>query len=117
MRAPLIRAFQSPYLGLIAAAAVIVLGVVLTVTALSAARTEASLRARIAALSKQAQEASYWRAKLGACEASLDGGAKLAVTGLSAAERARRLAQTEPAGFDVCARMESADQAVLGTLK
>jgi hypothetical protein len=36
---------------------------------------------------------------------------------LSNAARAQQLAQNAPAGFDVCARMESADQAVLETLK
>ena len=117
MFALLIRAFSGRYVGLLGCAAVIVLGVALIATAVSAARTETVLRARIAALSKQAQEATYWRAKLSACETAAAQRVAIDVTGLSRQERARRLARTEPAGFDVCARMESADRAVLETLR
>jgi uncharacterized membrane-anchored protein len=113
----LLRAVSSRYVGLVACIGVIVLGVALMATVVQASRAEAAFRARIAALTRQAEEAAYWRARLSSCELAAAEGRKVAETGLSAKERARRLAQNEPAGFDVCARMESADQAVLGTLK
>ena len=121
MSNPLLRAITSPWVGLIAMVMVIVLGLTLIATSLTAARTEAALRARIAAMAAEnRQTAAVWGAKLAACQAGgTPAGRANRVTAatLSDAARAQQLAQNAPAGFDVCARMESADQAVLETLK
>ena len=64
------------------------------------------------------QIGAVWGAKLAACEVGV-AQARERVTGveLTNEARAQALAKNAPAGFDVCARMESADQAVLETLK
>jgi len=121
MSNPLMRVITSPWAGLVAMVMVIVLGLALIATSLTAARTETALRGRIAAMAAETrQTAAVWGAKLAACEAgsgaAVRGGRVTAAT-LSDAARAKQLAQNAPAGFDVCARMESADQAVLETLK
>lgn len=109
----------SRWLTLAAFIAVVALGLTLTVTSLSAARTEAALRRQIAELVRQnRQSGAVWGARLAICETG--GGAsrgRVTHAAISDAEQARQLARTSPAGFDVCARMESADQAVLKTLK
>jgi hypothetical protein len=91
----------------------------LVATSLSATRTEASLRARIAELAAQdARTGAVLRAKLVACEAvppAPDTADQITHANVQA--RAQRLAGREPQGFDVCARMESADRAVLETLR
>jgi hypothetical protein len=120
MSNPLMRVITSPWVGLIAMVMVIVLGLALTATSLTAARTEATLRGRIAAMAAEnRQTAAVWGAKLAACEAAAPAvrGDRVTAATLSDAARAQQLAQNAPAGFDVCARMESADQAVLETLK
>ena len=95
----------------------IVLGVALMATSISAGRTEAGLRARIASLTEvNTRLGVYWQARLRSCESAAAGGTGEAPGKGSPEDRARRLARA-PAGFDVCARMESADQAVLRTLK
>jgi hypothetical protein len=105
--------------GALALGAVIVLALSLAATSVSAVRTERTLRARIAELTRiNARQGAYWQAKLSACETlGPRAGDTRRVTEISAADRARRLAGRGPAGFDVCARMESADQAVLETLR
>ena len=96
-----------------------------------AEKTETFLRARIAALATH--DASQLQAELVSCRATV----RSYATAMSASaprvetaplttpvkatagDRARMaadLARNAPAGFDVCARMESADQAVLRTL-
>lgn len=109
----------SRWLTLVAFIAVVALGLALTATSLSAARTEAALRHQITELVRQNRQAgAVWGARLATCETG--GGAgrgRVTNAAISGAERARELARTSPAGFDVCARMESADQAVLETLK
>ena len=117
MIAIFLKALTSRYAGPLASIAVIVLGLALTVTSISAGRTEAGLRARIASLTQaNSRLADYWQAKLRGCESAASGGTSPALGKGTPEERARRLA-TAPAGFDVCARMESADRAVLQTLK
>ncbi len=114
----LARLHPGRIVGLLALAGVIVLGAALIATATSAGRTEAALRARIAELTRvNARQAIYWQARLQACEAAGPGQGGDGLAHASAEDRARRLAAAQPAGFDVCARMESADQAVLQTLK
>jgi hypothetical protein len=101
---------------LAALGAVIVLGGALMATSLAAARTEADLRARIAELTRvNGRQGVYWQARLQACETAA--GSAVAPGRASAEDRARRLVARGPRGFDVCARMESADEAVLQTLK
>ena len=105
------------YGGIAAIAAVIALGSVLMATSISAARTEAGLRARIADLTRiNARQGAYWAARLSECRAAGPADQDH-LANVSAEARARRLTTREPAGFDVCARMESADRAVLDTLK
>jgi len=120
MSNPFVRALTSPWAGFVAMIAVIVLGLALAYTSLTAARSEAALRAKIAALvAENRQTGAVLSAKLAACEvAGATGrGGRVTAAALSNEARAQQLAQNAPAGFDVCARMESADQAVLETLK
>lgn len=106
------------YVSLVALVAVSVLGAVLFATSVSAARTEAQLRARIAELTRiNARQGAYWNAKLSACQSEAGRLGDQAVSNISAEDRARRLAMRQPPGFDVCARMESADRAVLESLR
>jgi alkylhydroperoxidase family enzyme len=119
MSNPLMQVLASRWLALAAMVTVIALGLALTATSLIAANTEAALRRRIAELTLENRKAgAIWGAKLAACEtgAAPDRGRLTAAT-LSNEARAKAMAQNAPAGFDVCARMESADQAVLETLK
>jgi hypothetical protein len=116
---PLIQAFTSPVAGPVGFALAIVMCALLVATSLSAARNEAALRARIGELSAQnLRTGAVLHARLTACESAPSGGAPkgAGLTQASAQARAERLAGS-PAGFDVCARMESADRAVLETLR
>ncbi len=113
------QAVTGRWLALAAVLAIVALGLALTVTSLSAARTEAALRHQIAELVRQHRKAgAVWAAKLASCEMAGNAGpGRVTNAALSPTERARELARTSPAGFDVCARMESADEAVMETLK
>jgi soluble lytic murein transglycosylase-like protein len=104
----------------------------LAVTTAQARREATLLRGRIAELASD--DASRAQAELVSCRAGLRSyAAALAASAARPPERARalaaadtqgddpravaaRLANTPPAGVDVCARMESADDAVLKTL-
>ena len=115
----LIKAFTSPVAGPVGFALAIALCVMLVATTVAAGRNEAVMQARIAALTAENQRNGVvLHARLAACES---GPADLARTratntGLSVDQRAQKLSG-EAVGFDVCARMESADRAVLETLK
>lgn len=115
----LLQAFTSPLAGPIGFVLAIAMCALLMVTAVSARRNEAVLQARIAALTTENERNGLaLHARLAACEG---GPADLARNRLANAnatpeQRAQRLAANEPTGFDVCARMESADRAVLETL-
>lgn len=115
----LLQALASRWLAIAAIFLVIVLGLALTATSLIAARTETGLRSRIAELTLENRRAgAVWGAKLAACEVGgAPGRGRVTAAALSDEARAKELAQNAPSGFDVCARMESADQAVLETLK
>jgi hypothetical protein len=119
MSNPLMQVLASRWLALGAILAVAALGLALVVTSLTAARTEAALRQRIADLVRENRQAgAVWGAKLAACEVGgAQGRGRVTAATLSNEARAKALAQNAPTGFDVCARMESADQAVLETLK
>jgi hypothetical protein len=111
----------SPAAGLIASALALLLAVLLAVTLAAAHRHDVELDARVAKLASQLNDSgSYWRARAVACEAvgqRHQPGVHEAKAGGKDEDAATRLASDPPAGFDVCARMESADAAVLSTLK
>jgi hypothetical protein len=119
MSRPLTRALASRWLAFGAVLVVAALGVALIMTSLTAAKTEAGLRARIAELMRENRQiGAVWGAKLAACEVgAVQNGSRVTAAALSNEARAKELAKNAPAGFDVCARMESADRAVLETLK
>jgi hypothetical protein len=114
------QAFTSPLAGPVGFLLAIAMCALLVVTTTMARQNEAILRARIAALSAEnVKTGMVLHARLAACEgAPADlARAREANANTSAETRAQRLAGSGPAGFDVCARMESADRAVLETLK
>ena len=116
----LLQAFTSPVAGPVGFALALVMCGLLFVTALAATREEAALRARIAVLQVENQRNGLaLHARLAACEGGPADLARSRAThaDMTPEQRARALAANEPVGFDVCARMESADRAVLETLK
>jgi hypothetical protein len=127
MTAPLIRAFTNPAAGPVASAVAVALAALLAASWMGAAHREARLHAQVSALAARNEQAGiYWRAQLSSCRAEAAQPAAAhgvaqqgAITRASSAggdEVADRLASQGPAGFDVCARMEAADQAVLASL-
>lgn len=123
MLAPLSKALTSRAAGPAASALALVLAGLLAVSWTQAARREAELKAQVGALAVRSEQASvYWRAQLSTCraEAATPARPQGRITRVAAAEsgeaEAARLATQGPAGFDVCARMEAADQAVLASL-
>lgn len=116
----LLQAFISPVAGPVGFILAIGMCALLLSTVYAAEQREAALRGQIVQLQEQAQKnAIALHARLAACEG---GPADLAQrradnAKLTPEERANRLAANSPQGFDVCARMESADRAVLETLK
>lgn len=122
MLALLRHALMSPITGPIALAIAVALAVTLGVAA-GNWRAEAShYEARIAELTKAATaREETLKTQLGTCQAALAAPAPT-VEARYAAEAgapagARRLLEQQPEGFDACARMESADRAVLSNLK
>lgn len=110
-------------------AVALVLAFTLGVTSLQARRKEEFLRERIAALASH--DASQLQAELVSCRATVRSyAAAMSASGprgqappgqttkvrATPGQLAEQLAANPPAGFDVCARMESADQAVLKAL-
>ena len=112
-------AFTHPYAGPAGFGLAIVMCGLLVATSITATQTEAALRARIAQLAAEdARTGALLRARLVSCESAAPAPAgPNRVTNASVDARAQRLAGREPQGFDVCARMESADRAVLETLR
>ena len=109
------------------AAAATGLAVALAVSGTQTRRDAEFLRGRIAALATR--DAGHLQAELASCRAtSRTYAAALSASAPRAAEAGRRrklasgntaaaeLVSNPPAGIDVCARMESADRAVLNTL-
>ena len=81
---------------------------------------QAGLERRITELTVQAERSrALMKAQLAACHAAADPQrVTRAAYGVAPADGdARRLLEREPEGIDACARMESADQAVLSNLK
>jgi len=127
MLAHLSRALTSRAAGPSASALALVLGAALAVSTGQAAHRRSQLTAQVAALAARNQQAGlYWRAQLSSCQATAAVGAAPAppqgkitrvATPAGGDAVAARLASEGPAGFDVCARMEAADQAVLASLR
>jgi hypothetical protein len=124
MPASLVQALTSRAAGPVAAAVAVLLAAALGVTWASAAHSRAELQARIAALQDQiARPDVTWTA---APAEAAPGVQPVALVGpLPPPPPARpgprgaaeRLLKTAPTGFDACARMESADAAVLAALE
>jgi hypothetical protein len=115
----LIQAFTSPVAGPVGFALAIAMCAMLITTVVAAQRNETVLRGRVAALTAENQRNGLaLHARLAACEGGPADLARIRATNASQSpeQRAQRLSG-EPAGFDVCARMESADRAVLETLQ
>ncbi len=116
----LLQAFTSPVAGPVGFAVALVMCALLIASTVEAERNETVLRARIETLTAEnLRNGMALHARLAACEGAPADLARIraANAALSPEERAQRLAAKEPQGFDVCARMESADRAVLETLK
>lgn len=104
-------------LGLLALS--VVLAVALMASLAGWQRDRAALNGRIADLSEQNERAqAVWKAQLSACQAmTAPRHVTRASAGVPGDDATRRLLAQGPEGIDGCARMESADQAVLSTLK
>lgn len=110
------NALASPVTGPIAVAVAMALAVTLGVAQASWTAQVARYEDRIATLSRLAERnQAGLRDQLAACRAS----AAIARTqeGPPAQAQARRLLERQPEGIDACARMESADRAVLSNLR
>jgi uncharacterized protein HemX len=121
MLSTLKHALMSPVAGAVAAAVAIALAVALGVSAAGWETQRARYEARIAELNQAAERTqASLRTELAACHAVGDARKMMEARyaeGGRAPEGARRLLEQEPEGIDACARMESADRAVLSNLK
>jgi hypothetical protein len=116
----IMQAFMSPVAGPVGFVLAIAMCALLVVTSLVAQQNEDVLRHRISLLAAEnARTGLVLHARLAACEGAPADVARVRQANANATpeDRARQLAGTEPVGFDVCARMESADRAVLESLK
>jgi hypothetical protein len=116
----LLQAFTSPIAGPVGFVLALAMCGLLFFTTSVATQNERALSAQIAKLTAENQRnALALHARLAACEGGPADVARDRATNanLTPEQRAKRLAANEPVGFDVCARMESADRAVLETLK
>src|SRR3569832_1033400 len=117
MQRSFLGAFTHPVAGPLGFALAVIMCGLLVATSVSASRTEAQLRARIVQLAREdARPGALLHAKLSACESALppESAKQIAAeANESVQRRAQRLANRGPQGFDVCARMEAADRAVL----
>lgn len=120
------HALTSRMAGPVATALAMVLAATLGLAWADWTADRAVLERRIAELTQQADRSqSLWKAQLAACHAAA-GANRLTEAAYESSggtpggdpkDAARRLLSQQPEGIDVCARMESADQAVLSTLK
>jgi len=114
-------ALTSPRTGPWATLAAVLLALALAVAWHGWEGRRATLEARIVQLTREGERAqSLWRAELAACHAGA--GSQRTTQAQYAgptrsAEETRQMLEHEPEGIDACARMESADQAVLSNLK
>jgi hypothetical protein len=122
MLAVLRQALMSPMTGPIALAVALMLAVALGVSASQWEAEAARYEARIRELTEASERAETgFRTELAACRAAGEAREKAQEAGYAAAggapAGARRLLEQQPEGIDACARMESADRAVLSNLK
>ena len=119
MLAPVLKALTSRIAGPVASTLTAVLAVLLALSWTSAAQTKARLEGRIAELSRQvhAPAVTTVAGAPAGLELARTAGPALAAAPAPAATDAERLLTVPPAGFDDCARMQSADEAVLASLK
>lgn len=114
------RAITSPAAGPVATVAAVILAGALGASWMSWEAERDSFRQRLAEAHRQAdRQGALWKAQLTACHAAAGDGqvTEAALTKAETGDPAQRLLREQPEGIDVCARMESADQAVLSTLK
>ena len=120
MLAGIRRTLMSPVVGLIATAVALTLAVTLGLVAGGWGNERAVYEARIAALrDASARVEMSLRTELATCQTSVQVRAVPPsddVTRPMTAAGARRLLERGPEGIDACARMESADRAVLSNL-
>lgn len=112
---------MSPATGPIATAVALVLAVVLGITSSMWSAEREGLEARIVELRRAAERTEAGlRTELAACRA-VEGARRLDETEVAeqgeAPRGARQLLDQAPEGIDACARMESADRAVLKNLE
>jgi GAF domain-containing protein len=115
-----VQAFTGPAAGPVGFALALIMCALLVATATTANHNEQLLLRRISALTAENQRNGIaLHARLAACEGGPADLAKsrVASANLTPEQRAQQLTGREPQGFDVCARMESADRAVLETLR
>jgi hypothetical protein len=115
-----LQAFTSPVAGPVGFVLALAMCALLVTTTVVAHQNEAVLRARIAVLTAEnVKNGMVLHARLAACEGGPADLARSRLTNANATtdQRAQRLTGRGPVGFDVCARMESADRAVLESLK
>ena len=111
---------MSPLVGLVATAVAFTLAVALGLAASSWQAERSAYEARIVSLSRAAAESDAGlRAELVSCraEAALRPPQVVVAARAETPAAARRLLERQPEGIDACARMESADRAVLSNLK
>lgn len=119
MRAAFGRVLTHPVVGSVSIAAALVLAVWLGLAATSWQAERDRLEARILDLTRRAERSEAGlRQELASCRAAAEAPAQIAAAPHAAAPgNARVLLERQPEGIDACARMESADQAVLQNLK
>jgi hypothetical protein len=123
MFARILKPLTSPAAGPAAALIALALAAVLALTSFQQARDRAALQAQLADANRRvAASGVYWKTRFSACEASVGrqgprDGALTKVAAGPPGDMAARLVNHGPAGFDVCARMEAADQAVMASLR
>ena len=121
MLAGLRQFLVNPATGMIAIAVALALAVALSVVSTAHQAEREGYESRIAALTRASERAeAAFRMELASCQAVGEARqappTEVAARG-STSVGARRLLEQQPEGIDACARMESADQAVLSNLK
>ncbi|MBU1376416.1 MAG: hypothetical protein KKE02_14280 [Alphaproteobacteria bacterium] len=121
MLAGLRQFLVNPATGLVAIAVAISLAVALGVVSADWRSQAARYESRIAELTQAAEKAEAgFRMELASCQAAGEARqtreVRISAPG-GTSPGARRLLEQQPEGIDACARMESADQAVLSNLK
>jgi hypothetical protein len=121
MLAGLRQFLVNPATGMIAIAVALALAVALGVMSSAYQAERDRYESRIAELTRASERAEAgFRTELASCQAvgeARQGPATDVAARGPTSEGARRLLEQQPEGIDACARMESADQAVLSNLK